>query len=125
MRTAIYVYSSSPGAQVEFSVSSDAVVSKYETPTSESKVVVNDNGKCTLTTGIYKVVSSTPVGIQSLPGNLVDYDVVAVTSDKDPWPEPPARFQALFSDVSTVILRAFLPAGSGAFGASANDQPPR
>lgn len=122
MRTAIYVYSSNPEATVEFSVSADAVVSRYETPTSESKVVVNAIGKCTLTTGIYKVVASSPPGVQPLPGNLVDYDVVAVTSDKDPWPEPPARFKEAFSDVSTVILQAFLPAGSGAFGASANDK---
>lgn len=122
MRTAIYVYSSNPDAALEFSVSSDAVVSKYETPTSESKVAINSEGKYSLKTGIYKVVASSPPGVLPLAGNLIDYDVVAVTSDKDPWPEPPARFQAVFSGVSTATLRAFLPAGSGAFGASANDK---
>jgi hypothetical protein len=121
MRTAIYVYSSNPSAKIEFSVSADAVVTRYETPTTETKVV-NDNGKCVLTGGIYKVVCSAPPRIQLLPGNLVDYDVVAVTDDKDPWPDPPARFQTMFSDVSTAVLQAFLPVGSSAFGASANDK---
>jgi hypothetical protein len=121
MRTAIYVYSSNPAARIEFSVSADAVVSRYETPTTESRVV-NDNGRCVLSAGIYKVVCAAPPSIHLVPGNLCDYDVVAVSDDKDPWPDPPARFQTMFGEVSTTVLRAFLPVGSGAFGVSANDE---
>jgi hypothetical protein len=42
--------------------------------------------------------------------------VVVVSNDKDPWPDPPARFQSAFSDVSVEVLRAFLP-----MAPSAND----
>lgn len=121
MRTAIYVYARDPESQMQFALSSDAVISKYVNPTTES-MVENDNGRCVLTAGIYKVVSGTPPSIQLLPGNLADYDVVAVTDDKDPWPDPPAMFRAMFSDVSLAILRAFLPNATAAFGAAANDK---
>jgi hypothetical protein len=121
MRTAIYVYASNPAAQAQFSVSVDAEVRKYETPTSESKVE-NENGTCVLGAGIYKVVCETPPAIALLPGNSADYDVVTVADDKDPWPDPPARFQTTFSDVSLAVLQTFFPVGSSAFGASANDK---
>jgi hypothetical protein len=121
MRTAIYVYASDPTSPIEFSISSDAVLCKYETPTSETKVV-NDNGRCTLTRGIYRVTCRTPPRVALAPGAVADYEIVNVVDDKDPWPDPPARFQATFSDVSLEVLRNFLPSASSAFGTSANDK---
>jgi hypothetical protein len=118
MRTAIYVYDPDSVSPVEFGLSSDAVIYRYEGPNSESPVV-NDNGRCKLTRGIYKVMSTGPLQIS--PDRSINYDLVAVVNDKDPWPDPPARFQETFASVSLTILREFLPAGKGGFGVSAND----
>jgi hypothetical protein len=118
MRTAIYVYATSASA-TEFSLNADAVITKFEGPTGESKVE-NDNGRCMLSPGIYKVVGDLPV-IRLPPGSIAEFDVVAISNDKDPWPDPPPKFQSTFSDVSLDVLRGFLPMASGAFGEFAND----
>jgi hypothetical protein len=107
MRTAIYVYNPDPDFKIEFTLNSDVVITKFEGPNAES-TVRNDNGKCVLTTGIYKVVSTDPPLVKASPGNLVDYEVVVVARDSDPWPDPPAQFRAVFADVSLAILRGFL-----------------
>lgn len=117
MRTAIYVYN--PTTSTEFSVNVNAVVTRFESPTTESKVT-NDNGKCMLTRGIYKVVGDMP-SIAVPPGSGADFDIIVVANDKDPWPDPPAKFQSTFAGVSLDVLRGFLPMASGAFSEIAND----
>jgi hypothetical protein len=120
MRTAIYVYVPDPqtSAEFEFELSPDAVVYRYEGPNSESAVLGNA-GKWNLAKGIYRVTSQGPLVIK--PSQPVDFDVVAVVNDKDPWPDPPARFQATFTSVTAAILRDFLPQGKAGFGASPVD----
>jgi hypothetical protein len=117
MRTAIYVYG--PTTSTEFSMDVNAVITRFEGPTTESKVT-NDNGKCMLARGIYKVVGDMPnIGVP--PGSSAEFDVIVVSNDKDPWPDPPAKFQSTFSGVSIEVLRGFLPMASGAFSDFAND----
>jgi hypothetical protein len=119
MRTAIYVYAPNPQCSIELVVSNDAVVTRYATPTTETPID-KDGGTCVLSPGIYKVVSGDPPQVRRISGVSVGYDVVAVTNDKDPWPDPPARFLAAFSDVSVDVLRNFLPPAADAFGGSAD-----
>ena len=96
----------------------DAVITKFESPSTES-LVVNDNGRCMLSPGIYKVLGDLPV-IRLPAGSIAEFDVVAIGNDKDPWPDPPAKFQSTFSNVSLEILRGFFPNAS-AFSEIAND----
>jgi hypothetical protein len=112
MRTAIYVYGPSSTSQVGFAMSADAAVLRYVDAASETKADYQE-ARWMLSPGIYKVTSEGPVTVT--PDQPVDYDIVAVVNDKDPWPDPPARFVATFSGVGVSELRAFLNTGMGGF----------
>ena len=44
---------------------------------------------------------------------------MALTANKDPWPDPPGSFTKVFPNVTAEQLRAFLPAALDGFDAPA------
>lgn len=110
MRTALYVY----GNKVSVELDAGIDIVSYVSPGKEAVVPGSDQGAATLTPGIYKVVNPGPQ-IRLTKKYAGDVEIVVVTNDKDPWPDPPAKFRAAFSAVSLDTLRKFLPASGGGF----------
>jgi hypothetical protein len=110
MRIALYVY----GNKVSFVLDSGIDIVRYVSPGKESVVAGSDQGEATLSPGLYKVVNPGPeIGLTNK--YIGDAEIVVVTDDKDPWPDPPAKFSNAFSSVSLDNLRKFLPASGGGF----------
>lgn len=119
MRTGIFVYADTVNYMLRPEISA---VIKYTGPGTSAEVPTKD-GMVTLTRGIYRLVTDTPPELQPLPTAIVgpggDCEIVAITSNKDPWPDVSSTFAKAFPDVTTEQLQAFLPAAFDGFDAPA------
>jgi|GEM_PF-6039260 len=114
MRTAIYVY----GNRVSFELRDDIErIIQFVNPDRDAVLQVVD-GAVTLDKGVYKLVTDEPAEIRVASGEVGDADVVVVTNNKDPWPDPPAKFSKTFSEVAPASLQRFFPTSGGVGSAS-------
>lgn len=109
MRTGIFVYADTVNYMLRPEISA---VIKYTGPGTSTEVPTKD-GMVTLTRGIYRLVTDAPTELQPIPTAIAgpggDCEIVALASDKDPWPDVTSTFTKVFPDVTTEQLQAFLP----------------
>lgn len=119
MRTGIFVYAETVNYTLRPEISA---VIKYTGP-GTSVEIPTKGGMVTLTRGIYRLVTDVATEIQPIPTAIAapdgDCDIVALTANKDPWPDVTTKFAKVFPDVTTEQLRAFLPAAFDGFDAPA------
>ena len=108
MRTAIYVYS----ATATFTIDQDITVCP-----DMGNLVSQSGSQVTLAKGIYKTTST-----ELVPVGASDHDIVVIANDKDPWPDPPARFWKTFPTMTQQQLGNFFPASFGAQSAASDAQ---